>query len=495
MMALDSARFVVRRCSGCLVLLLIAAAMSWVSPGHADESSDVPFDLNSVPFHFIQTGDLDNFRGGTLTWEPDPNVINGVNFTLKVFWTRSDFKGGSDTDGFPCPGDIIFNNTATVLWFADGLRFDQHTPPLFFLVTSIDKASKVMETVALRPGSTTETTIPHKYTRCDRGCNPDIIGRQAHVGPVPNRSQQQEDNPSKGWRLGTCVTPCTGDRSPVPTLPPSCLIRLAAGQISKFTFPVSDPDPGTHYVWTFVTGTDAGQLQVNFFGFAPWVRWANPIHPASPDTSTDGSLEANTTGIADRTNWSGQVRCAEITDDTQDLVSSTSIDFMVQVIDCSLNATAPSFDAMATLGCGSGTTSASAPACGSTVNVTVGHGPLCFPVSASDADGGGPYDIPEKDQLYLSASGLPAGATLEPALPITDNPVASQLCWTPTLADVGDHVVTFSVDDVCHPRTCDVTIHVNQDPDCSQAQSILHTLPNNHKYYPVKITGVTDPDG
>jgi len=84
MMPLDSFRLVVRRCSGCLVLLLIAAAMSWVTPGYTDESSDAPFDLNSVPFHFIQTGDLDDFRGGTLAWEPDPSVINGVIFTLKV---------------------------------------------------------------------------------------------------------------------------------------------------------------------------------------------------------------------------------------------------------------------------------------------------------------------------------------------------------------------------------------------------------------------------
>src|SRR2546426_4014110 len=163
MMALDSARFVVRRCSGCLVLLLIAAAMSWVSPGYADESSDVPFDLNSVPFHFIQTGDLDNFRGGTLTWEPDPNVINGVIFTVKVTWTRSDFKGGSDTDGFPCPGDIVFNSTGTQLFYADGPGRSKHSPPLFFLVTSIDKASDIMESVALRPGSTTETTILYKF--------------------------------------------------------------------------------------------------------------------------------------------------------------------------------------------------------------------------------------------------------------------------------------------------------------------------------------------
>jgi len=38
---------------------------------------------------------------------------------------------------------------------------------------------------------------------------------------------------------------------------------------------------------------------------------------------------------------------------------------------------------------------------------------ICFPgQTSSDGDGGGPYDIPEKDQLYLSATGVPAGRTL-----------------------------------------------------------------------------------
>src|SRR5207249_3186056 len=128
MMALDSARFVVRRFSGCLVLLFIAAAACWVSPCFASESdvpfgyadkSVVPFDL-SVPPHFILASDQDNFRGGTLTWEPNPNAVNAVNLTLKVCWTRSDFPGGSDTDGFPCPGDIITND----------LRSEEHTSEL-----------------------------------------------------------------------------------------------------------------------------------------------------------------------------------------------------------------------------------------------------------------------------------------------------------------------------------------------------------------------------
>ena len=51
MMALDSTQFVVRRCSALLLLMMVAAALSWAAPGYADQSSDAPFDLNGVPFH------------------------------------------------------------------------------------------------------------------------------------------------------------------------------------------------------------------------------------------------------------------------------------------------------------------------------------------------------------------------------------------------------------------------------------------------------------
>src|SRR3989442_10711323 len=119
MMALDLARLLVRRCSGCLVLLLIAAAMSWVSPGRADESvvwtpssTDespfAPFDLNSLPFPFIITSDQDNFRGGTMTWEPTGNGTE-VAFTVKVCFTLSDFLVGAYKDRNPLPGGLNFD--------------------------------------------------------------------------------------------------------------------------------------------------------------------------------------------------------------------------------------------------------------------------------------------------------------------------------------------------------------------------------------------------
>src|SRR5207249_12028182 len=55
--------------------------------------------------------------------------------------------------------------------------------------------------------------------------------------------------------------------------------------------------------------------------------------------------------------------------------------------------------------------------------------------------------------------------SFDPLLPRLDNPVSAEFCWTPTLADTGDHVVTFTVDDVCHTRTCDFTIRVNRNPE------------------------------
>ena len=559
MMALGSSRFVVRHCSACLVLLVIAAASSWVSPGHADVSkyrykeptsyipkgTDAPIslpppDLSSLPFHVILSGDIDqdNFRGGTVTWEPDPIVVNQVNFQIKACWTRSDFKGGSDMDGLPCPGDIVYPTpftNADAFFFRDGPRFTNHTPPLFFVVTAIDKASDVMETIALCPTTRTGGTIrgsdpdhaPGNFDICPNNFEPPLDttiryryegtknlpfgepdhgpcdnGHEFDLSRLPamkagNRFQEQgipgsmdpllASNRGKPWRLGTWVTPCTGFRSPVPDLPPGCLIRLRADDIARFSIPVSPPDPGTHYLWRFTDGSDeAGSV---FVRTPQWIRWANPIDPCC---SLDGVLEANTTGVPDRTNWTLQVVCQELDDKLVETQSWTAIDFTIQIIDCGINGHTPAFDATATLGCGSSTTEVP-PACGSTLSVVYNQ-QICFPVQASDGDGSEVYPgHPEKDQLYISASGLPAGATLDPPLPRTDNPVSAKFCWTPTCGDGGDHVVTFNVDDVCHPESCKVTIHVG--PDCSAAQANLHSLPNNHQYYPINISGVSDPCG
>src|SRR5262249_50307110 len=80
--------------------------------------------------------------------------------------------------------------------------------------------------------------------------------------------------------------------------------------------------------------------------------------------------------------------------------------------------------------------------------------PVSFDVSATDPDSG--------DTVTLNAAGLPVGAMMTPGLPTTSpSPVGSTFDWTPTSAQAGDYVVTFTATDNSNQQAlCAVTIRV-----------------------------------
>jgi hypothetical protein len=92
------------------------------------------------------------------------------------------------------------------------------------------------------------------------------------------------------------------------------------------------------------------------------------------------------------------------------------------------------------------------PACGSVVS---------FPVGILHSIAVGASDIDAADIVTLSATGVPAGATIAPALPAPGNPTSVVFIWTPALADVGPHTLTFTATDPCgHQAVCSYTINV-----------------------------------
>lgn len=89
--------------------------------------------------------------------------------------------------------------------------------------------------------------------------------------------------------------------------------------------------------------------------------------------------------------------------------------------------------------------------------VTLNGVPVSFNVTGSDVNVG--------DIVTLSiVSGLPAGATMTPALPLMGNPVTSRFDWTPAFSQIGPHDIIFRVRDRSGlERDCPVRIIVNTE--------------------------------
>ena len=85
-----------------------------------------------------------------------------------------------------------------------------------------------------------------------------------------------------------------------------------------------------------------------------------------------------------------------------------------------------------------------------TLSATVGS-PISFTVTG--------LDVVLLDQVTISSSALPSGATMSPTLPATGNPVVATFNWVPT--DVGVYSVLFTVTDTALLQSvCNVTITV-----------------------------------
>ena len=89
-------------------------------------------------------------------------------------------------------------------------------------------------------------------------------------------------------------------------------------------------------------------------------------------------------------------------------------------------------------------------------SVTVGS-PVSFLVSG--------FDAVTTETVTLSATGLPAGAVLNPPLPANGNPIDVTFDWTPAADQVGEHTVVFVASDASGLETaCPVTIQVEALP-------------------------------
>ncbi|MEP7265506.1 MAG: T9SS type A sorting domain-containing protein [Bacteroidota bacterium] len=103
--------------------------------------------------------------------------------------------------------------------------------------------------------------------------------------------------------------------------------------------------------------------------------------------------------------------------------------------------------------CGNDPVFSNQTACGSVISATVGV-QVFISVGTFDGDN-------NNEHLTLSSGTLPTGAVMSPSLPENDNPPSSIFIWTPVAADIGQHIIEFTVTDICNNEaTCSFTINV-----------------------------------
>lgn len=350
-----------------------------------------------------------HYRYAHVTFKPRPDIgANTVEFTYN-FAVRRNAYGGT-----PVVGSIVLSDIR--LCFGDS----SCTGSLYLHVTAIDPANNWMSGVlGTSPGT---PTIVHTYASAgsylafsENCCRIGVSSPNAHI-----------NNPDKPLRIEARVTVGGGDSSPVSALPPIVLCQY--GTICTFQIPGVDPN-GDQMHFRLATAAEAGA------GF---------VQPPGAAVSSTGLYTWNTAGVTlgpagFNTLYSTQVVIEE-RNLAGALIGKVGVDFLIQLITGPVG-TPPRFDHPPT------------PPCGTHFEVTAGSN-LSFTVQASDADAG--------DVVTLNVAGLPPGATMSPPLPASGNPVTSTFSWTPTSAQAGTYVVTFSATDrTLQQALCSFTITVS----------------------------------
>ena len=211
------------------------------------------------------------------------------------------------------------------------------------------------------------------------------------------------------WYGETTVTPFGANRSPVCTLVPTVVVQPSTA--APFTVAASDVD-GDTLRFRLSTDAEAGG------GASP---------PGLTVNSSTGEVTWDTTGLSTTNPYTAQFIVEDL--DLNGIAKSKiPIDVILKVNNN--GGVAPE--------CEAHTTMANQPEHGPIV-VVFGT-PITFHVEGFDEDSGA--------TVTLNTSGLPAGATMNPALPFTGaSGVRSDFSWTPVQAQIGSYVISYSATD------------------------------------------------
>ncbi len=242
-----------------------------------------------------------------------------------------------------------------------------------------------------------------------------------------------QNNPDGYFRVQTVVNAGSGNNSPVSTISP--IIDLEQGNASaSFPVPASDPE-GQPLSFRLATADEAAGVG-NFY-----------VQPTGLSVNSTGVVHFSTVGLNAGNLYTTQIIIG-------DGVSEIGVDFIIR-IDTNVG-TPPYFDYSVT------------PADGAMLSVITGN-LLTFMVKAQDNDPG--------DDVTLTAAGIPIGATTNPVLPVSGNPVSTQFEWTPAITDVGTYITQFKATDLTNKSaTTSATIVVSKS-NCTNLTSYIKATP------------------
>jgi hypothetical protein len=338
-----------------------------------------------------------HFRFGHLTWQPRPDISpTTVDFTFMGAWRRSAYSGTAP-DGRPKIGDIVGDSSIS---FGDG----SSSGTLYFEVTAISVEQDWVIGIA-RQAQGPIGVIRKKYA------TPRHSSGAAWVASANGccRISTLRNGADASYNVQSSVDLTIPNTPPISNLPP--IVSCPRGKPCVFAVPAVDAN-GDTIRWRF---TPSSQSSIPSLPGG-----TSPGQPITIDPST-GIVSWNTVASAPLGLYALSVTMEDLASGGA-VKSSSTIDFLLNLQNVADNA-APVFDVPPT------------PASNSNVTALVGQ-PLAIDVRASDSN--------VTDLVTLNHVGLPQGAKFTS---IRGNPAVGIFEWTPSAADVGDRIVTFTAID------------------------------------------------
>ena len=371
-----------------------------------------------------------HFRYGILTQAPGTNS-GDVTFHMQLAFRRSFFFTGTSS----VLGTVFFPEQARGVSFNFGDATSIDLGGIQFRVTTDNIAEDWIFIDQVTP-------ISHHYNTADADYTAGWTD-SARWSSLTNRN----GNTSTPWQLQTRVHPSFRDTSPSTSLSP--IFQVTRSTASTFQVPAAAGGPGDTLRFRIANNFEATAEGLNTSpcvvynaSTAPFGCPANFSIDANTGVVTWNT--SNTTTFPSNSFWTNQVFIESYNSSNQ-LMSSTPIDFIMQVVDASNNL--PPFF--------------TAPVCGSTIQAVQGR-LTTFPVSANDPD--------SADPVSIVGVGLPSGANFTST---AGQPATGTFSWTPTAP--GNTVLTFTATDSIIPHAqagCSVTVAVNPPLTVSVTPSI-----------------------